>query len=181
MPAPETIEELIAAGRGFRVAGDLDAAAAAFTRAHQLYPTAARPLVERGAILILQHRYPQALADYRRAQQLDPEYPGLASYFAELYLYTGRAADALRISQSAASVEPGNLMHRINIAHAQLLLGNIEAALVGYREIANQWHPTKKRAGRDLALQDLRLLGDAGIIVPAVEDARAALDRSPSG
>ena len=55
-----------------------------FTRAHHLDPTAARPLVERSAIAILQHRYDEALADYQRAQQLEPHYPGLASYFAEL-------------------------------------------------------------------------------------------------
>ena len=138
--------------------------------------TAARPLVERGAILILQHRYQQALADYRRAQQLDPEYPGLASYFAELYLYTDRAAEALRISENAARAESGNLMHRINIAHAQLLLGNTDAALIAYREIANRWNPTKMRSGRELALQDLGLLDDAGIEMPALEEARAVLD-----
>jgi len=151
-----------------------------FTRAHHLDPTAARPLVERSAIAILQHRYDEALADYTRAEQLDPHYPGLASYFAELYLYANRAADALRISENAAAEEPGNLMHRINIAHAQLLLGNTDAALSAYREIANQWHPTKMRFGRDLALQDLGLLDDAGIEMPARAEARAVLDATDS-
>ncbi len=123
----DTPETLIAAGRRFRAAGELDAAVDVLTRAHQLDPTAARPLVERGAIAILQHHYEETLADYTRAEQLDPHYPGLASYFAELYFYTGRPADALRISTDAAGQEPGNLMHRINIAHAQLLLGNTDA------------------------------------------------------
>ena len=176
MGSSDTTDQLIAAGRRFRSAGDLDAAVDVFTRAHQLDPLSATPLVERGAIAILQHRYPPALADYRRAEQLDPHYPGLSSYFAELYLFTDRATEALRISENAAPAEPGNLMHRINIAHAQLLLGNVEAALTGYREIADQWHPTKKRFGRELALQDLRLLDTAGVTVPAVEDARAVLE-----
>src|SRR6478672_10507801 len=177
MPTPDdTPGRLVAAGRSFRAVGDLDAAVDVFTRAHGLDPTAAHPLVERGAVAILQHRYDETLADYTRAEQLDPHYPGLASYFAELYLYTGRPADALRISTDAAGQEPGNLMHRINIAHAQLLLGNTDAALIAYREIANRWNPTKMRSGRELALQDLGLLDDAGIEMPALEEARAVLD-----
>jgi Flp pilus assembly protein TadD len=177
MPTPDdTQETLVAAGRSLRAIGDLDAAARVFTRAHHLDPTAARPLVERGAIAILQHRYDEALADYQGAEQFEPHYPGLASYFAELYLYTNRAADALRISENAAVEEPGNLMHRMNIAHAQLLLGNTDVALDGYRDLADEWHPTKRRSGREQALQDLRLLDDAGITVPAIERARAVLD-----
>ena len=87
--AQALIRTLVAAGRRFRATGDLDAAAQVFSRAHSLDPTSARPLVERGAILILQHRYDETLANYRRAEQLDPNYPGLQSYFAELFLYTG--------------------------------------------------------------------------------------------
>jgi hypothetical protein len=169
------LHALITAGRRHRGAGEHDAAVRVFTDAHEQFPAEARPLVERGAILILQGRYDQALADYRAAGELDPHYPGLDSYFAELYLYTGRAAEALALSEDAAVREPDNLMHQINIAHAQLLLGRTELALIGYRQVAGQFHQVKQRFGRDLALQDLRLLVAADVEVPQLEQALRCL------
>jgi tetratricopeptide (TPR) repeat protein len=166
---------LIALGREHRVVGELDDAVHVFTEAHLLFPSEARPLVERGAIMILQGRYAATLKDYQKATKLDPHYPGLDSYIAELYLYTGRAADALALSEGAAAREPADLMHRINIAHAQLLLGHTELALDSYRRLARQYHPRKKRFGRDLALQDLRLMIGAGVDIPQVVKARDAL------
>jgi tetratricopeptide (TPR) repeat protein len=165
----------IALGRRHRSAGELDDAVEVFTDAHRAFPSAAEPLVERGAILVLQGRYRQTLTDYHTAAKLYPHYPGLDSYIAELYLYTGRPAEALALSEDAAVREPANLMHRINIAHAQLLLGHTELALDGYRRQARQFHPTKKRFGRDLALQDLRLLVAAGVDIPQLVRARDAL------
>jgi tetratricopeptide (TPR) repeat protein len=165
----------ISLGRRHRSAGELDKAVEVFTDAHRDFPNAAQPLVERGAILILQGGYRETLIDYHNAAKLDPHYPGLDSYIAELYLYTGRPAEALALSEDAAVREPANLMHRINIAHAQLLLGHTGRALDGYRRLARQLHPTKKRFGRDLALQDLRLLVAAGVDIPQLIKARDAL------
>jgi tetratricopeptide (TPR) repeat protein len=174
--APTTdLAARIALGRRHRSAGELDDAVATFTEAHRAYPSAAQPLVERGAIRILQGRYRQTLTDYQHAAKLDPHYPGLDSYIAELYLYTGRPAEALALSEDAAALDPANLMHRINIAHAQLLLGHTELALDSYRRLARQFHPTKKRFGRDLALQDLRLLVAAGVDIPQLVKARDSL------
>jgi tetratricopeptide (TPR) repeat protein len=172
---PVGLDARIALGRCHRVAGELDAAVRVFTDAHAAFPDQARPLVERGAVLILAGRYAQTLADYDAAAAIDPHYPGLDSYRAELFLYTGRAADALVLSDAAAAREPGNLMHRINIAHAELLLGHTDLALEHYRLLARDYHPTKKRHGSDIALADLRLLLDAGVDVPQVDAARVVL------
>jgi tetratricopeptide (TPR) repeat protein len=174
----DELEAAIARGRRHRAAGELDAAVEVFTDAHERFPAQARPLVERGAILILQHRYEQSRADYAAARRLDPQYPGLDSYVAELDLYTGRAAQALALSERAAAREPGNLMHQINIAHAHLLLGHTGAALEAYRQLAPRFHPRKQRLGRDLAWQDLRLLVEAGVDVPDLAAARELLLRS---
>jgi Flp pilus assembly protein TadD len=171
----EELEAAIAHGRRHRAAGELDAAVEVFTEAHERFPAQARPLVERGAILILQHRYEQSRADYADARRLDPHFPGLDSYVAELDLYTGRAAHALALSERAAAREPGNLMHQINIAHAHLLLGHTGAALEAYRQLAPRFHPRKQRLGRDLAWQDLRLLVEAGVDVPDLAAARELL------
>jgi tetratricopeptide (TPR) repeat protein len=168
--------EAITRGRRHRAAGELDAAAAVFTGAHERFPGQARPLVERGAILILQGRYAQSRADYEAARRLEPGYPGLDSYVAELDLYTGRAAEALALSEQAAVREPGDLMHRINIAHAHLLLGHTARALQAYRQVAHRIHPGKNRTGSDLARQDLRLLAGAGIEIPGLAAARELLE-----
>jgi tetratricopeptide (TPR) repeat protein len=171
----DELAEAIARGRRHRAAGELDAAAEVFTAAQERFPAQARPFVERGAILILQHRYDESRADYAAARRLDPQFPGLDSYVAELDLYTGRAAQALALSERAAAREPGNLMHQINIAHAHLLLGHTAAALAAYRQLAPRFHPRKQRLGRDLAGQDLRLLVEAGVDVPDLVAAREAL------
>jgi tetratricopeptide (TPR) repeat protein len=174
MPDP-SLPELIAAGRRHRVDGELDDAVRVFTSAHVAFPDAAQPLVERGAIRILQGDYARTLTDYQSATRLDPHYPGLDSYIAELYLYTGRIAEALALSESAEAREPANLMHRVNVAHAQLLLGHTQLALDSYRRLARQYHPVKRKFGRDIALQDLRLLLDAGVDIPQLTQARDAL------
>jgi tetratricopeptide (TPR) repeat protein len=175
-PGGPALGEAIAQGRGHRAAGELDAAAAVFTGAHGRFPESARPLVERGAILILQGRYAESRADYEAARRLEPGYPGLDSYVAELDLYTGRAAEALARSEQAAVREPGDLMHRINIAHAHLLLGHTTHALQAYRQVAHQVHPGKNRTGSDLARQDLRLLAGAGVVIPGAAAAHELLE-----
>jgi Flp pilus assembly protein TadD len=168
--------EIIAAGRRHRAAGELGAAVQVFTGAHERFPAQARPLVERGAIYILQGRYAESRADYAAARRLEPGYPGLDSYVAELDLYTGRAAEALALSEQAAVREPGDLMHRINIAHAHLLLGHTGQALRAYRQLAPLVHPGKNRTGADLALADLRLMAGAGIGIPGLAAARELLE-----
>lgn len=174
-PGP-SLDEAIAAGRRHRAAGELDAAVQVFTATHERFPARARPLVERGAILILQHRYAESRADYAAARHLEPGYPGLDSYDAELDLYTGRAAEALALSEQAAAREPGDLMNQINIAHAHLLLGQTGQALRVYRQLAHQVHPGKHRTGADLARQDLRLMAAAGLEIPGLAAARQVLE-----
>lgn len=59
-----TYDARLGRGRCHRLLGDYPEALADFTLAHELQPTAARPLFERGAISMLIHRYDDALADY---------------------------------------------------------------------------------------------------------------------
>jgi tetratricopeptide (TPR) repeat protein len=167
---PHDYGAALGAGRCHRLLAHLDDAADAFSRAHDLRPGEARPLCERGAIRILQHRWAESLADYQAAADLDPAYPGLRSYFAELYLFTGRAGEALEISRQAAIDEPDNLMNRINIGHAHLLLGHHDQALDQYRAVAREMHPVKRRTGEELIREDWRLLGAAGIDVPTLPE-----------
>jgi tetratricopeptide (TPR) repeat protein len=172
---PDDYDAVLRSGRRHRRLGDLDDAAGDFTRAAELRPGMARPLCERGAIRILQARYDDALADYRSAERVDPAYPGLRSYLAELFLYTAKPADALALSLEALEGEPDNLTHRINVGHARLLLGQRDEALRDYARVADAFHTGKKRYGADLVLADLGLMVNAGIEVPDLERVRSVL------
>ena len=66
-------------------------------------------------------------------------------------------------------------MHDINIAHAHLLLGHTAEALECYARLGGRLHPGKERYGRDLVLQDLRLMQEAGLQVPQAGLVPAAL------
>jgi hypothetical protein len=66
-------------------------------------------------------------------------------------------------------------MHDINIAHAHLLLGDTAEALERYARLGGRLHAGKERYGRDLVLQDLRLMREAGLQVPQAGLVPAAL------
>jgi tetratricopeptide (TPR) repeat protein len=167
---PRSYVALVGRGRCHRALGSYDLALADFTAAHAVRPTAARPLFERGAISILIGRYDDALADYQGAVTREPAYPGAASYFAELYLYTGRAGAALVTSLRANRDEPANLVHRVNVAHAFLLLGDAPRAAREYDAIAEDHDPGKGVSGATIALADLALMRAAGIDAPGMRD-----------
>lgn len=161
-------EALLGRGRCHRLLRAYDDALADFSAGHAVRPAAARPLFERGAISILLGRYDDALADYRAAATRDPAYPGAASYFAELYLYTGRAGAALAISRAAICEEPTNVVHRVNVAHAYLLLGDAQRATLAYDAVAQERDPGKGITGAEIALDDLALMRSAGIEAPGM-------------
>lgn len=177
--APDTpsYPALLRRGRCHRLLGAFDEAIADFTQAHELRLGAARPLFERGAIFILIGHYEESLADYEAAAALEPSYPGSASYFAELFLYTDRADEALAISERARHDEPTDLVHRVNTAHAHLLLGHIDHAAQEYETIAGQ-HDTGGITGAAIVLNDLAIMRSAGIDVPGTRRVERRLTES---
>jgi Flp pilus assembly protein TadD len=177
----DDVQALIADGRRQRLQGRLDDAVSTFTEAHRRWPDEPRPLVERGAVLVLAHRFDEALADYRAAEGLDPDHPGLRSYFAEAYLYLGRAREALAITDEGPHVEPGDLMHCINRAHSLLFLGHVDAAPAHYQALAAQQHPSKQRSGAELVLDDFRLMRAAGLSAPGMGRAEVLLRFAQAG
>jgi tetratricopeptide (TPR) repeat protein len=171
-PADE-VAEAIRIGRAQRKRGEIDGAIDTFTAAHRRFPGDPRPLVQRGAVLILNGCYDDALSDYEAAQRRDPEYPGLRSYFAEAYLYLGRPAQALTISDEGIRAEPGDLMHRINRAHSLLFLDRIDDALAEYAAVAARQHTVKGLTGAQIVLSDFQLLQEAGITAVGMPDVQA--------
>ncbi|MFC9836359.1 tetratricopeptide repeat protein [Rhodococcus sp. NPDC127530] len=168
---------LIGRGRCQRMLGQIDEAIETFTQTFVLHPEQARPMVERGALYVLQERWADAAEDYQVAYRLDPHYPGFAAYVAELELYTGRPQHAHDLSVAALGREPDNLMHSINLAHSLLLLGYGTAARLQYEEIASTWHPQKRASGAAIAANDLRLMRAAGLTAPGFDDIEVMLTR----
>ena len=173
----ERLDELHRRGRAQRAAGEVDDAIATFTLAHERFPDEPGPLCQRGALLLLVHRFDEALADYRAAEALDPAYPGLRSYFAEVWLYLGRPDEALAAAGRGLRAEPGDLMHRVNLAHALLFLGRREPAEAEYRSLRGEQHAAKGRSGAEIVLEDLRLLRAAGVTTAGMD----AVERLMSG
>jgi tetratricopeptide (TPR) repeat protein len=173
--AEDEEESLHRRGRAERRRGDLDRAVETFTHASQRFPQEARPLLQCAAVRVLAHRYHDALTDYLAADALNPSYPGLRSYFAEVYLYLRRPAEALSASDQGLVAEPENLMHRINRAHSLLYLGRLEEARAGYLALAGEYHAVKEQTGAELVLSDFGLLVEAGITSPGMSAIRALL------
>lgn len=162
-------EAVLGLGRCNRLLEHYDDALADFTRAHELQPTSARPLCERGAILILQEKWDASLADYVSAEKVEPNYPGLYSYFAEIYLYTHRPAEALAAAQKGLAREPDALIYRINIAHSLLFLGRFDEAKQLYLQLKNVIDPTKEIPGSAIVLKDFGLMKKAHVVAPGMD------------
>jgi tetratricopeptide (TPR) repeat protein len=174
--ADESEEALHRRGRAQRGRGELDRAIETFTEASRRFPETARPLIQRGAVLVLAQRYEEALSDYLAAQRLDPRYPGLQSYFAEAYLYLRRPSDALSASDAGLLAEPDDLMHRINRAHSLLYLGRLDDARAAYAALADEYHDVKRLSGGEIVLGDFALLREAGLPYPDMEAIQALLE-----
>jgi tetratricopeptide (TPR) repeat protein len=173
-------ESLHRRGRAERRRGDLDRAIETFTAACRRFPEEARPLIQRGAVLVLVHRYDEALSDYHAAERLDPSYPGLWSYYAEAYLYLRRPADALSASERGLAAEPDDLMHRINRAHSLLYLDRLEEARAAYLALVDQHHDVKQLTGAEIVLRDFDLSREAGITCPGTAAIRTLLESRPN-
>jgi tetratricopeptide (TPR) repeat protein len=172
---PATTDAALGRGRCHRMLGRVDDAAADFSLAHQLSPQDPHPLCERGAVLILDERWAEALADYQAAEALDPEHPGLASYFAELHLYSGHPGDALEAAQQGLEREPDSVMHRVNLAHALLFTGRREEALAQYAAIRDRIVGGEHVSGAAIVLTDLRLMRESGLTCEGFDEVEAMM------
>jgi tetratricopeptide (TPR) repeat protein len=177
---PNLTDAALGSGRCQRMLGRIDESAADFWHAHLLSPEDPHPLCERGAALILDERWEEALADYQAAAALDPNHPGLASYFAELYLYSGRPGDALDAARAGLEREPGSVMHRVNLAHALLFSGQHEAAIAEYETVRDRIAVSEHVNGGAIVLNDLALMREVGLVCDGFDEVEARM-REPAG
>jgi tetratricopeptide (TPR) repeat protein len=173
--SPGDLESVLGRGRTHRLSKQYDAAVSDFTTANEMAPGQARPLCERGAILILQGKYDASLADYVAAEKLNPDYPGLYSYFAEVYLYMRRAADALAATRKGLQKEPTLLIHQVNLAHSLLFLGHFDEAEADYVRLQDVIDAGKQIPGLAIVRNDFAQMRAAGISIPDMARIEAKL------
>lgn len=167
--------------------GDLDGAGAAAAEALALAEDSPEAITLRGAASAAAGRHEEALADFARAIELDPEFVDPYLHAADLYIYPlGQPEEAVDLCDEALDVaeeEEEYLDALLLKAEAQLELGDEEAA----RETLADLPPTglpdaafELRAGRALVdAGDLdaaeRHLKEALRLEPAMTDALHAL------
>ncbi len=81
-------------------------AASFFHQAIMATPDAAKPLIDMGLALAMMGRYPEAISNFERGLQLDPNNPAAELNLAVSYAETGRVADARAHAQEALRLKP---------------------------------------------------------------------------
>jgi tetratricopeptide (TPR) repeat protein len=158
------------AGKTLRMLGDLPAGLAANDRALALAPDTTDYLIEKGVNLFLGHAFAASSATFERVHELNPAYPGINAYRAELFLYTHNAAAAEAAAAEGLQREPSFGIHRINLAHAALFAGDLPKARALYLACADLIDMDGVTPGRDLVPQDFAKMRAAGVEVPGMDE-----------
>jgi tetratricopeptide (TPR) repeat protein len=98
-----------------------------------------------------QTRYDLALAAYRQALSLQPQYVDALTGMGVVHAMLGQYDDALRVLRAAASLDPGSVTAQNNLGYIYWLLNEREDALQAYRA-ALKLDPTNARARDNLRL-----------------------------
>lgn len=157
------------AAKTLRMLGDLPAGLQANDRALALAPDTADYLVEKGVNLFLAHNFAPSSAAFERVHSLNPAYPGINAYRAELFLYLRDAASASAAAEGVQR-EPKYGIHRINLAHAALFAGDLPKARELYLASADLIDMDGVTPGRDLVPQDFAKMRAAGVEVPGMNE-----------
>lgn len=145
-------------------AQDLKYAKQLIEKAEAIAPTAYWVLQERGYLLRLEQRWPQAEAAFERVLSLYPHAYYAAFQLGICRLYTGNAAEAVPLFEDAVatSAGKGDLFSRyIRLGEALLLAGRYDEAVPWLRkaEIANPGRPPRARAAPYLLAASALALG----------------------
>ena len=98
-----------------------------------------------------QTRYDLALAAYRQALSLQPQYVDALTGMGVVHAMLGQYDDALRVLRAAASLDPDSVTAQNNLGYIYWLLNEREDALQAYRA-ALKLDPTNARARDNLRL-----------------------------
>ncbi len=127
-----------------------------------------------GSTLLDQRRLPEALASYRRALEIQPNFAEAHGNLGIVQHQLGHLEEAVRSYRRAVEIKPDFVMAHYNRANALLQLGQLEDAAANYRR-ALELQPEFAEAHCNLGivLQQLGRIGDA------LTSFRRALDFRP--
>jgi tetratricopeptide (TPR) repeat protein len=94
----------------------------------RLFPDAWLPHIYRGHAYSLESSQNQAVAEYRRALELNPEHEPARIWLASALMDTGQFQEALQLFEVALQNNPGNFRALYGLASCQLSLGDAPAA-----------------------------------------------------
>jgi tetratricopeptide (TPR) repeat protein len=108
-------------------------------------------------------RHHQALAEYRRALEIDPTYAGAWSSSAGAYAALGEIEEALRCMRRAIDIEPTNANFHNSLGTLYVRLGQLDEAAASFQR-ALAYHPGHSQARFNLGLTRFKLGDYAGAI-----------------
>ncbi len=120
--------------------------------------------VERGRVLLILGRAPDALAALGKGVELMPRDAEAHSALAVAQLATGKSAEALDHFKRAADLDPDNADRLTNLGTAYMMRGRVDDALRAYQRAVQ------------LAPDDARVHGDLGTAYLAANKAQEALE-----
>ena len=117
---------------------DWDGAEASFRRANELNPSLAMNHYHHAWYLVLFRRFDEAIAEHRRAQQLDPLNPLHTYWLGGLYLYQdfGRYREAIEVVNTALAMDPDNPAALLVLGLAQSAGGMHDEAIATVEKAA---------------------------------------------
>lgn len=130
---PNSADTLDLYGRVCAALGRHDEAVAMERQAQELDPLAHR--ADFATALIRAGRYEEALEAVRNAVEFDPDYARARATLGWACLKNGREAEGLAELEAAVSLAPGSTAWRAQLAQAQAMTGNADAAREILREL----------------------------------------------
>jgi tetratricopeptide (TPR) repeat protein len=131
---------------------DWDGAEDAFQRANALNPNLAMNHYHYAWYLILFGRVEEALAEHRRAQELDPLTPLHTVWLPGVYLYTGHYARALDEARRTAEQYPENATALYVLGTSAAQMGEFDEAIAAHEKMVEVNPRWKSALGRTYAV-----------------------------
>jgi tetratricopeptide (TPR) repeat protein len=131
--------------------GDLDAAAAHYTRALQLRPAYPETYINLGNVMQARGHFDAAMANYRAALRLRPDYPEASNDLGAALAASGQLDDAIAQYTRALELKPDYPEAHYNLGNALRTRGRTAEAVAHYTE-ALRWRPAYPEAHHGLGL-----------------------------
>ncbi|HJV37710.1 MAG TPA: tetratricopeptide repeat protein [Geothrix sp.] len=128
---------------------DWDGAEASFNRALDLNPGYATAHQWYALYLSAVGRSDDAMAELRKAEELDPLSPAVKSAVAEAHYFNRRYGEAVAASQKALELDPGFILGYLNLGRALVMLGRHDEAVTALTE---GWERSGRAPGMTLFL-----------------------------